>query len=205
MLTEEMTICCPIQNLPLSSRFTAYQSVILHASKIYPSNSPTSFLSFINRSSLQVPRFSRLWKSKITAMETQQSGTAVFSSDSSSAPMKLLFVEMGVGYDQHGCVVICPFLLNSLSSFFFNLRWIPIKDFSVLNPRKLQLWLLNSLFNGVKLYLQPRYYSCGNAGMQGCHLFQFDSCISQRYIHYLMLLKLQFFSFINYVCQFVFI
>ncbi|KAJ9168731.1 hypothetical protein P3X46_020224 [Hevea brasiliensis] len=97
-----MTVCCPILKLPLSSRFTEYQSESLQVSKIYPSNSPTPFLSLANKSSLQVPRFSRLWKNTTRAMEVQQSGTAVFKAGSSNAPMKLLFVEMGVGYDQHG-------------------------------------------------------------------------------------------------------
>lgn len=35
-------------------------------------------------------------------------------SSDSSQPMKLLFVEMGVGYDQHGFGIICFFWLFCL-------------------------------------------------------------------------------------------
>ncbi|KAF5728715.1 hypothetical protein HS088_TW21G00865 [Tripterygium wilfordii] len=40
-------------------------------------------------------------------METEQSDTTV--NTNSDPLMKLLFVEIGVGYDQHGYFIICPF------------------------------------------------------------------------------------------------
>ncbi|XP_062160766.1 uncharacterized protein LOC133867996 [Alnus glutinosa] len=57
-------------------------------------------LCLTNPSSLQLqpPRVSPQAKDTLAAMEAEKTAT---TSDS-SAPIKLLFVEMGVGYDQHG-------------------------------------------------------------------------------------------------------
>ncbi|KAB5534101.1 hypothetical protein OIU77_009323 [Salix suchowensis] len=62
--------------------------------KNHPSNSVKTYLS------LKTPRFPRQLKARTTLMEAAQSGSSV--NTSTNASMKLLFVEMGVGYDQHG-------------------------------------------------------------------------------------------------------
>ncbi|KAJ6377271.1 hypothetical protein OIU76_026276 [Salix suchowensis] len=62
--------------------------------KNHPSNSVKTYFS------LKTPRFPRQLKARTTLMEAAQSGSSV--NTSTNASMKLLFVEMGVGYDQHG-------------------------------------------------------------------------------------------------------
>ncbi|KAF9672433.1 hypothetical protein SADUNF_Sadunf11G0041200 [Salix dunnii] len=62
--------------------------------KNHPSNSVKTYLP------LKTPRFPRQVKARTTLMEAAQSGSSV--NTSTNASMKLLFVEMGVGYDQHG-------------------------------------------------------------------------------------------------------
>ncbi|KAJ6416692.1 hypothetical protein OIU84_002542 [Salix udensis] len=62
--------------------------------KNHPSNSIKTYLY------LKTPRFPRQLKARTTLMEAAQSGSSV--NTSTNASMKLLFVEMGVGYDQHG-------------------------------------------------------------------------------------------------------
>ncbi|KAB2025578.1 hypothetical protein ERO13_D06G136400v2 [Gossypium hirsutum] len=47
------------------------------------------------------PRFQLLIRAT-AAMETDQSAVTSTTANSTNPPMKLLFVEMGVGYDQHG-------------------------------------------------------------------------------------------------------
>uniref|UniRef100_A0A6N2KEF4 Uncharacterized protein n=1 Tax=Salix viminalis TaxID=40686 RepID=A0A6N2KEF4_SALVM len=66
--------------------------------KNHPSNSVKTYLY------LKTPRFPRQLKARTTLMEAAQSGSSV--NTSTNASMKLLFVEMGVGYDQHGCKMI---------------------------------------------------------------------------------------------------
>ncbi|XP_015576916.2 uncharacterized protein LOC8259216 [Ricinus communis] len=84
----------------LSSFLTQYQFQNLRTPDIYISaNSTNPLLICANRSSLHPPRFSRQVIKATTVMESEQSGTSV---DNTGGPMKLLFVEMGVGYDQHG-------------------------------------------------------------------------------------------------------
>ncbi|KDP21075.1 hypothetical protein JCGZ_21546 [Jatropha curcas] len=83
-----------ILNLPLPFNFTDYRSLNRHTSIIYPLNSTKPSLS------PQALRVSRLCNCKATA--TPMEVTAVDSTGSGNPPMKLLFVEMGVGYDQHG-------------------------------------------------------------------------------------------------------
>ncbi|KAL0542759.1 hypothetical protein IC582_017836 [Cucumis melo] len=67
----------------------------------YPfSNHLSSFPHLI--CSLTRPRISRLIKvTAVSSMEVEQGGESA-PVDSTVPPMKLLFVEMGVGYDQHG-------------------------------------------------------------------------------------------------------
>ncbi|KAF5729161.1 hypothetical protein HS088_TW21G01319 [Tripterygium wilfordii] len=74
-----------------------------------PSSNPTNhcapysanpYFPLKDRSSIQAPQFLRPILRATTAMETVQSDATVKTS--SDLPMKLLFVEMGVGYDQHG-------------------------------------------------------------------------------------------------------
>eukprot|EP00257_Ricinus_communis_P018253 XP_015576916.1 LOW QUALITY PROTEIN: uncharacterized protein LOC8259216 [Ricinus communis] len=84
----------------LSSFLTQYQFQNLRTPDIYISANSTNPLLFCaNRSSLHPPPFSRQVIKATTVMESEQSGTSV---DNTGGPMKLLFVEMGVGYDQHG-------------------------------------------------------------------------------------------------------
>lgn len=85
-----------VLKFPLLFAFTEFRPLDRHIPKNHPSNSVKPSLS------LKTPRFPRQVKARTTPMEAEQSGTAV--NPSSNASMKLLFVEMGVGYDQHGCV-----------------------------------------------------------------------------------------------------
>ncbi|KAK4858072.1 hypothetical protein QYF36_010611 [Acer negundo] len=73
------------------SNFTSYS--------LYSTN---PLVSLTNRSStVQIPRFCRPVEATTTAMESEQS-VGTITATSSNPPMNLLFVEMGVGYDQHG-------------------------------------------------------------------------------------------------------
>lgn len=66
---------------------------------------PNPLLHFQNRSSFQSHRISFPIRA-VTAMEAEQSGGTASIESGSAQSMKLLFVEMGVGYDQHGCVFL---------------------------------------------------------------------------------------------------
>ncbi|KAL9346547.1 hypothetical protein Peur_061400 [Populus x canadensis] len=83
-----------VLKFPLLFAFTEFRPLDRHIPKNHPSNSVKPSIS------LKTPRFPRQVKARTTPMEAEQSGTAV--NPSSNASMKLLFVEMGVGYDQHG-------------------------------------------------------------------------------------------------------
>ncbi|PQQ03331.1 uncharacterized protein Pyn_29300 [Prunus yedoensis var. nudiflora] len=86
---------CLFLNLPFSSSSAAFT---YHSNKNCPSLASHLLLTLTpNQSSFRAPRFSRQIKASSATMEAQQSETGV-----STPPMKLLFVEMGVGYDQHG-------------------------------------------------------------------------------------------------------
>ncbi|GAV57366.1 Lin0512_fam domain-containing protein [Cephalotus follicularis] len=91
-----MSICLLLQEMPFLS-FTEFAS-LTHNPSLYPAKR-IHFLT--KRHSLQHHLFSPPIRASITAaMEPDQSGRALITS--SSPPIKLLFVEMGVGYDQHG-------------------------------------------------------------------------------------------------------
>lgn len=92
ILATDMT--ASVLKFPLLLAFTEFRPLDRHIPKNHPSNSVKPSLS------LKTPRFPRQVKARTTPMEAEQSGTAV--NPSSNASMKLLFVEMGVGYDQHG-------------------------------------------------------------------------------------------------------
>ncbi|CAN1150039.1 hypothetical protein LINPERPRIM_LOCUS18435 [Linum perenne] len=75
-------------------------SLLLHfplfsSTKLHRSN-PSNLLSF---PSVRKPNHRLKAAAVATGMADEQSGSAVVNPD---GPMKLLFVEMGVGYDQHG-------------------------------------------------------------------------------------------------------
>lgn len=156
-------------------------SICEFPSKICPSNLTILFLSLIESSFVQVPRFSRLWKATKAAMEAQQSGTAVDNTGSWYAPMKLLFVEMGV------------FNLPFSHELQIPIKWFPYVGYSS--------WLnYDNLVNSLLVWncmLQPIYYSCSKVSIQGCHLFLV------RFLHFAevcqltMLFKFQFLPFIK--------
>ncbi|XP_065877396.1 uncharacterized protein [Euphorbia lathyris] len=87
-----------ILKLSLPSSSAEYRFLNFPTLKFYPSNSTNLFLS----SSPQPLQFSHRVKATPIPMEAQQSGTAVDQTAGPNAPINLLFVEMGVGYDQHG-------------------------------------------------------------------------------------------------------
>ncbi|XP_019422537.1 PREDICTED: uncharacterized protein LOC109332144 isoform X2 [Lupinus angustifolius] len=90
-----MSECCFL--LPI------LQISIFHRNHFPPHNYHPS-ISFSHRSKLQSFRISFPTHATSTSsapMDVQRSEDSATNSDSSS-PMKLLFVEMGVGYDQHG-------------------------------------------------------------------------------------------------------
>lgn len=95
---------CFFLNLPLSSS----SSTAFASHKNY--QSPASFPPLLTLiptqlSHLRTPRFSRQIRAASAAMEATQQGETT----DSASPMKLLFVEMGVGYDQHGSACFRPF------------------------------------------------------------------------------------------------
>lgn len=94
------------------------------------------------------------------AMEGEQITT---QSKEDSPSMKLLFVEMGVGYDQHG--YLC-YLLNLIDESSIGFPDIDI--FTYINKVKLLCTT------------KSRHYGCGNEGLQRCYLFEFYSCFSER-------------------------
>ncbi len=109
-LAKDMSSCV-LLNFP-------FQLPLLTTNNYTSKNSSFLRLTLTNPSSLQLqpPRISRQLKASTSAaMEAEQSTT---SSGGSSPPINLLFVEMGVGYDQHGCVVLyfpCPFSSFSIT------------------------------------------------------------------------------------------
>ena len=128
---------CLVPSLPFPCSSTVARSL----SYSTPSN---ILLPITNRSYLRPPRFSRHIRATSaagsSAMETPSAAEHSGATDnqSGSTPlMKLLFVEMGVGYDQHGLV-------------------IPFSDFSPFSRQKYR----NLIINWVK---QPRYYGGCNA------------------------------------------
>lgn len=93
-------------NLVLSSPFpSSSPSIRSYTSSTHWNHrsAPHSLLSPITKPSHpRPPRFSRRVRASPTsAMEAKHSQTTDIST-ASAPPMKLLFVEMGVGYDQHG-------------------------------------------------------------------------------------------------------
>lgn len=149
---EMSECCCSLLILRIPSS-TKHRFLITDCGRnSFPQRSRKS-LSFSNRSSKSQPcGISRPTQATTAPMEAERSEA---STGSSSPPMKLLFVEMGVGYDQHGCSIRFPF-------------WI-------LAP----LLSLPSLFHCLFIYLfislqrtkQAEHNGCGNEGMQGCHFF----------------------------------
>ena len=105
VIGKEMTSnsCCLLLNFPFQVRsLTNYTS----------NNKNFPFLRLTNPSSLRLqppPISAPQSKTTSAAMEADQSTTANTSTSTSSSgscpPMNLLFVEMGVGYDQHGYVL----------------------------------------------------------------------------------------------------
>lgn len=95
---EMSSSVCVVSKLPF---FTSIES--LPTPKTYPSLSskPPLFSSITHR-----PRFQRPIRATAASMETDQSVGTSTTGNSSNPPMKLLFVEMGVGYDQHGFVYL---------------------------------------------------------------------------------------------------
>ena len=104
-----MSICnciCLVSKLPF---FTSTEPLSFFP-KTYPSlSSKPLFFSIIQPP--PHPRFQRPIRAT-AAMEAEQSGGTTTTGNTLNPPMKLLFVEMGVGYDQHGFVFFA--LLGSL-------------------------------------------------------------------------------------------
>ncbi|KAH7568807.1 hypothetical protein JRO89_XS06G0053800 [Xanthoceras sorbifolium] len=103
------------------------------------STNPLVYYTNNRSSSIQPPRFCRPAKATTAPMEAEQSGTTTTSS-SSNPPMNLLFVEMGVGYDQHGQDVTAAAMRacrdaissNSIPAFRRDLKdWICKRTYSV--------------------------------------------------------------------------
>ncbi|GLU13787.1 hypothetical protein SLE2022_303980 [Rubroshorea leprosula] len=88
-----MTACLLLKFAVLSS--TQFRSLI---PKTYSRRTSTSSSLL---SIAQSPRFRRPIRAA-AAMEVDQAGSSTTGDSASSPAMKLLFVEMGVGYDQHG-------------------------------------------------------------------------------------------------------
>jgi len=102
---REMTECCySLLNL----QFSSFPITDL-GSNSFPQRFRKT-LSFSHRSS-------KLLLSAIS--RTMEAVEGSEGSRGSSSPMKLLFVEMGVGYDQHGCCILFLFFFVFLVFFSF--------------------------------------------------------------------------------------
>lgn len=114
------------------------------------------FFEFNLRSSFSaVPRF-RFPVRALVVMEAKQSTGDSAATSLADPPMKLLFVEMGVGYDQHGLVPKFSFILDH-----FVLCW--------------SLRLSHCDFSK-----QTRYNGGSNEGLQRCYLFQLNPGFPKR-------------------------
>ncbi|EXC04664.1 hypothetical protein L484_000915 [Morus notabilis] len=88
--------------LPCSSTAICSHSNSIHRNHRSASN-PQLLSPITNPSHLRPPRFSRRLRASSSASAMEAEHTQTTNPSSASAPqMKLLFVEMGVGYDQHG-------------------------------------------------------------------------------------------------------
>uniref|UniRef100_A0A5B7CAA8 50S ribosomal protein L34 n=1 Tax=Davidia involucrata TaxID=16924 RepID=A0A5B7CAA8_DAVIN len=93
-------VSCSILNSQFLSSSRELRRLSSKRSRTISGSSSNPFLHLWNRSSFQSLRISRPIISATTAMAGEQSKGTVDGVPNSS--MKLLFVEMGVGYDQHG-------------------------------------------------------------------------------------------------------
>ncbi|XP_015873781.3 uncharacterized protein LOC107410807 [Ziziphus jujuba] len=99
-----MTTCLVVPSLPFASSGTVVRS---SNSSFRSHRSTSQFLVPLvtNPTCSRPPRFSRYisaTSAASSAMEAEQSGPTDITTSGSTPLMKLLFVEMGVGYDQHG-------------------------------------------------------------------------------------------------------
>lgn len=106
-----MTECCLLRNLQIP-RFTKQISPTDHAENTFPLKS--LFFSHHRSSNLQRCQISHKTRATTAHMEVEQSE----GSSDLSQPMKLLFVEMGVGYDQHGFGHSCFTVFSILPLLF---------------------------------------------------------------------------------------
>ena len=135
-----------------SCQFTISENLAIH----FNSNHKTQFCQTHN-SSITVnnhPRISPL-NNKIKAVMSTKSAAVDQSSNVTESMKNLLFVEMGVGYDQHGFV----FFLNPVN---FVIVMFKIWDGCIL----------------LMVEMQARYYQSRNASLPGCYFFQFYPCFS---------------------------
>lgn len=103
---KEMTACL-VQKFSVLSFSTEFSSTARQCLKNHAPYSTRPFLCLCLTTQTCLPphRFSPQAKAaKTIAMDSHQAGTSADTTvpAESNAPMKLLFVEMGVGYDQHG-------------------------------------------------------------------------------------------------------
>lgn len=138
--------------------------------------SKKQFLSNTSRY-LEVPFSSRVFSSSAIV---RASSAAMEKAETEAAAMKLLFVEMGVGYDQHG-QVLCPW------PCFFSYNSAK-KNKKKRKSKKVRLFLS-----------QARHYCRSNAGMQGCDFFQFDSGFSERYASWIWGFGFRFYLFGSFI------
>ena len=112
--------CCPL--LILNLQIPSFPKHRFPSRNHFPQRFPPS-ISFRDPSSkLQPFRIYRPTQATSAPMEVERSE----GSTPNSASMKLLFVEMGVGYDQHGYCLLCPFPLcfcPFISFFVKGLFW----------------------------------------------------------------------------------
>ncbi|KAF7803347.1 50S Ribosomal protein [Senna tora] len=102
LICQEMIDCLAL-NRQVPSLPTKPDFLITHTA-IISFFSPHHFrpLSFSNHSHFRPLRISRPAKATSAPMEVEPTQASAAENTASSPPMKLLFVEMGVGYDQHG-------------------------------------------------------------------------------------------------------
>lgn len=103
--------------IPCSSKQRFFIADFAGNSFLQRSCKPVSFSHRLLK--LQPCKISRPTRATTAPMEVERSEGSI----GSSSPMKLLFVEMGVGYDQHGCCFHRLFLSFTLPFDSFTLSF----------------------------------------------------------------------------------
>lgn len=119
-------------------------------------------------SSLARPRFHRPTIRAVSAARSELMADGASTGSSSGPTMRLLFVEMGVGYDQHGSVL----------STFVGLIRLCVGGLTRLHHRKYRIPF--RLVTDACVIEQARCYRGSDEGLPGRYIVEFDPRFPQR-------------------------